>query len=338
MNTGKLIRKEVEALIIEHTAFTSALTIIRGEISDTFEGFNPCFLLIIGTSRCGKTELLRSIANEYPESRENNRRCIPVLLVEIDSATAPRDLPKSVLEALGIPIPRETLTAGALKKMMFTQLSLARVRVILFDEASHLVDEGSKIMPRAAADWFKALQRNTKDEGNFGIVMSGVPRLMRLIDCNTQFRNRTRKPIRFLPYRWDQVDSRKDFAGCISAFLDIFTKHGCMLEIPINEFLRHSYAASAGQVGLLTNLFVAISRRVDKPCLITRELCLASTEDLNLPGSGLVIPFSTESVSDTDLMHVLVSELDKHDFVLPPSSAEVELAYAKLDNSARSLD
>jgi hypothetical protein len=34
----------------------------------------------------------------------------------------------------------------------------------------------------------------------------------------------------------------------------------------------------------------------------------------------------------------LVSELDKHDLVLPPSSAEIELAYAKLDNSARSLD
>lgn len=331
ITTGHEIRRAVETLMIEHTAFTEVLTILQRRISDTFAGFTPCFELLTGPSRCGKTEVLKAIARAYPETKIGGRRQIPLLVVYITSSTTPKDLPLAVIRALGLPSPRHSMKVAELNNYMHTQLRLAAVRVILFDEASHLVDVGARIPPRAASDWFKDLQANALD---VGIVLTGVPRLKRLPESNEQLRNRTHKPIQLMPYRWDVVPEQKDFAGCVMAFLNEFKSRGCTLELSWDSFARHCYALSAGQVGLLASFFIELAIQIEQPQVLTQTLCLKATKNLNLPGDRVVQPFVSEVLDDIHLMQTLSSELAIYGIALPTTTVERQLAQAKV-NAAR---
>ena len=327
MNKGGEIRIALKSLMIGHTAYSNVLQTLRRRVQETFDKFPPCFEMLIAPSRCGKTELLKVIANEFPPVNEVGRRQIPLLSVEISSGMGPKDLPTAVIRALGLPVPKGSNRAGELNTFMFHQLALAKVKVILFDEASHLVDVGTKIPPRAASDWFKAFQVSPNE---IGVVMTGVPRLTRLLNFNEQLRNRSHKPLNLMPYRYDDREERKAFAGCVSAFLSEFRNRGCALGQPFDEFVRHAYAASAGHIGLLSRFFMEVATVIDAPCEITHAICAKACLELNLPGDGAVRPFTQSRLSDIDLMHILASELDRYDLMLAPFSVVSELAQVRV--------
>lgn len=315
----------IETLMIHHTSFASALQIVSDRVADTLAGLPPCFELLLGPSRCGKTELIKTIARRYPESRQNGRRTVPLLVVYIESGTNPKDLPIAVIQALGLPPPKDSMRVKSLRTFMLSQLALAGVRVIVFDEASHLVDVGTRTPARVASDWFKDLQTNAKE---IGIVLSGLPRLKRLLDNNEQLRNRTHKPVKLMPYRWDQEDERISFAGCVAAFLAEFTARGFQLDMSMNLLVRQCYAASAGHVGLLARFFMELAK-LDAPSSLSRELCQRACDRLNLPGNGAVGPFADDTIEDVDLMQVLISELDRYELTLESISPITQLAQAK---------
>lgn len=327
LEVGSAIRLSIETLIIEHTAFTDALALLRRRVKDTFAGFAPCFEILSGFSRCGKTEILKVLARDFPESSSNGRRLVPLLVVYVTSSTTPKDLPLAVIRALGLPTPKHSMKVGELNSYMHTQLRLAGVQVILFDEASHLVDVGTRIPPRAASDWFKDLQATSK---TIGIVLTGVPRLRRLADSNEQLRNRMRRPITLMPYRWDDASQRQAFAGCVVAFLNEFRDRSCEPAMPINSFVRHCYAASAGQIGLLANFFLELAMLIDLPRQLDFDICSDAAASINLPGNKTVLPFASDTLEDGQLMQVLASEYAVYELVLPPITVEAELANGKL--------
>ena len=278
-------------------------------------GFNPCFEVLLSPSRCGKTEVLEAIAREYPVTKIDGIRNTPVLIVYVPSGGGTRALDEAVIRALGVHPPKNVAGENGLKEFMFTQLKNANVRVILFDEASHLVEKGARIVSAAASDWFKVLHTKAV---NIGVVMSGIPRLQRLIDANVQLRNRVSKPIVLPPYRYDDPEHRKAFTNCVAAFVAEFEERGCTLKVNFNDMVRHCYAASAGHVGLLADFFCALAQTVTAPCDITFELCEKASRTRNLPGNGNVQPFHDIKINDLQLMEVLSSELDQYGLVLLP--------------------
>lgn len=312
---GKQIRKSIETLVFDHMTFVEAQEQVRRRVQDTMDGFLPCFEMLIAPSRCGKTEVLEAIAREYPSTIVNGVRLFPVLLVYVPSGGGTRALDEAVLRALGVPVPKNVRGENGLKEFMLAQLKTAKVRVILFDEASHLVERGSRIVSEAASDWFKALHAKAV---NIGIVMSGIPRLKRLIDENVQLRNRVSKPIFLSPYRYDYYKHRKAFANCVAAFLYEFKEQGCTLKMSHNDLTRNCYIVSAGCVGLLADFFVALAKSITTPCDITFELCAQASLTRNLPGDGRVMPFQNKGVADHELMAVLSSELGKYNLPLKP--------------------
>lgn len=310
---GELIRENVQATIFDHLIFTDVLKQIDRCVQDTLRGFNPCFEMLIGPSRCGKSEVLEAIARKYPPQSENGRRSIPVLLVDVPSGGGAKALDKAVIRATGVPVPESMKNEDSLKQFMLKQLRLANVRVIIFDEANHLVERGARIVSAAASDWFKVLYKNA---ANVGIVLAGVPRLARLIEDNPQLRNRVGKPILFSPYRYDDQHHRKAFANCVAAYISEFEEHGCTFAMPFDNMVRHCYVTTAGQVGLLAAFFAALAKITPAPCEITRELCKEASMSRNLPGSGKVKPFRHDKIYDHQLMEVLSSELVEYDMIL----------------------
>ncbi|AWI76215.1 hypothetical protein CEW87_05545 [Parazoarcus communis] len=326
MNFQNTLRAAVEKTVIHHPRFQDAYERIGDLLRSRKDGLDPQIDFIVGPSRCGKTEVLREFARErdYCARREAGRLIVPVLYVPIPTGIAPKDLPLSVMQALNVPLPTGRTRATELVKMMNVQLKLVGTHTILFDEASHLVDVGSKIPPRQASDWIKDISQQT----NVSILLSGLYRLIKLLETNEQLRNRTPAPFDFSPYRWDIPSDRKNFAGCVRAFLSVFSDHQCTLDVKLttDSLVRHLYAASAGHVGLLANFFKALTRQLDEHGKITIDALKATTNRLHLPGNGSIKPFQQDVLYDEHLLQVLCAELNRYDFCLPSYSPEVQLA------------
>lgn len=165
--------------------FVEHLSALKQRINDAIAGFAPKTVRVPGPSGVGKSSLIATLTRDYPEVRIDGRRHVPVLVVNVPQSATAKLLPKSVLCALGIQVPPR-LTAGAMFDMMVKQLRLAGTRVVIFDEISHLVDEGSRVPPRAASDWLKSLT----DTLGMTLILFGIPRLERLFSANEQLRRR----------------------------------------------------------------------------------------------------------------------------------------------------
>lgn len=309
--TKRIIQKEISSLIFDHDAYIETLDQLRERLDDTMNGCDPCFEMLIGPSRSGKTKILAAIARDYPPTRTNGVLQIPILFVGVPSGGGTKGLTEAVIEALGLQF-NPSASPRALWGQMIRQLKLAKVQVILFDEASHLVEKGSRIVVEAASDWFKELQ---KDVDNIGIVMSGLPRLKRLIK-NGQLRNRMHAPLILAPYRFDVKRQRNTFASCVHGFWEVFESRGYLLTVPFNDMVRQCYILSAGLVGLLERFFVSLANSAPEPSEITMEVCANACQRLNLPGAGHIAPFTENEVTDAQLMGILSDELASVHFML----------------------
>lgn len=221
MNTAQQLRKNIEACELPHPFFIEHLAALEQRINDALAGFAPKIERVPGPSGVGKSSIVATLARKYPESRVEGRRYIPVLIVRVPQSATAKLLPKSVLAALGITVAART-TAGAMFDLMLTQLRLACTRVIIFDEISHLVDEGSRVPPRAASDWLKALT----DTSNMTLILFGIPRLERLFSANEQLRRRARPARYFRPYDPGETTQMEAYTSCVSSYAKLFASAG----------------------------------------------------------------------------------------------------------------
>lgn len=334
MSIVAALRKEVDSTLIQHPAFLLGLNTLERLADDHFGGLDPSIQMLVGPSRIGKTMILQALAEKYPARQENHRCIRPVLFVSVTPGTAPKDLPLSVIRALGAPIPRERSRAGSLFYMMLDQLRLAQTSVILFDEASHLVDTGSKVPSRQASDWFKALS----DEARVSLVLSGVFRLKRLLESNEQLRGRSRKPVKLMPYRWDIKQEIATFAACARAFMAAFAKHGYPIapDMNIDALMRNLYAASAGNIGILAQFFRALAAEARAPGPLDRSALHKAGTSMILPADGLITPFTEEPPSTAYLLQLYAAELGVYGVSVPIDSPHAELAAHR--NAVRSSE
>jgi Cdc6-like AAA superfamily ATPase len=138
------LRLNIETCELPHPMFMEHLTALKQRIDDVLAGFAPKIVSVPGPSGVGKSSLIANLARDYPENRIDGRRYVPVLVVEVPPYTTVKLLPKCVLRALGFNVPSR-MTAGAMSELMEKQLRLAGTRVVIFDEISHLVEEGSRV-------------------------------------------------------------------------------------------------------------------------------------------------------------------------------------------------
>lgn len=247
MNNYKQFRQEIESLEMPHPEFVSHLNALEQRITDALHGLSARLEWVVGPSRVGKTMLLKALARMHPATHSNGIHHQPVLVVSIPPGISPKLLPSSVLQALGVPIPSKSTNSGLMLERMFAQLRLAGTRVLIFDEASQLVDIGSKVLPRAAGDWFKSVM----DTLNITILMFGVPRLEKLFESNEQLRLRACAKREFRPYNYQIQSEFMAFAQCVKTYADHFAKHGYPIGIALPSLVGNLYLLSGGVVGLI---------------------------------------------------------------------------------------
>lgn len=235
--------------------FVEHLNAIQQCIGDALAGFSPKITRVPGPAGVGKSSLIATLARTYPATRVNGRLKVPVLVVEVPQFVSAKQLPSCVLQALGLQVTR-SMTVGAMFELMLKQLELADTRVVIFDEISHLVDEGSRVPPRAASDWLKTLV----DKANVTLILFGIPRLERLFSANEQLRRRSRPARAFLPYDGTDPQQMAAYAACVTNYVRMFSAAGYPIQIPTRVLVQQTYLLTGGLVGVLSDFMRELSK------------------------------------------------------------------------------
>jgi hypothetical protein len=304
------LRRRVESCEMQHPEFAGLHAAFKRRIDDTLEGFSPRIEWLVGPSRVGKTMLAKSLARLYPATRTNGRRNVPVLRVALPPHISPKLLPISVLDALGVSLPPRGVASGVMVNRMADQLRLAGTRVLIIEEASHLVEPGSKVLPRAAGDWFKAIH----DELNLTLFLFGIPMLKRLFEANEQLRLRSAACKEFRPYRWQAEDERRAFATCVLTYAKLFEEAGWPIDMTREQLIGHCYLLSGGLLGIVAKFMEELAAFVrdipPRPLLLSE--CKAVVDTVEKAGHPKHPPFGDEKFTpiELDQAHGYVLEMN----------------------------
>ena len=293
MTPAQQLRRDIEACELPHPMFVEHLTALKRRIDDALTGFAPKVVRVPGPSGVGKSSLIANLSRDYPETRIDGRRHVPVLVVEVPQSATAKLLPKSVLRALGIQVPG-SMTAGAMFDLMVTQLRLAGTRVVIFDEISHLVDEGSRVPPRTASDWLKTLT----DTLGMTLILFGIPRLERLFSANEQLRRRACPARFFLPYDASIDDQMAAYISCVVNYARLFSAAGYPLDVPPRVLTQQSYLLTGGLIGVLADFMreLASSMANEAPRAITYADCQRANEYVSHAGSPHRLAFQDSGI------------------------------------------
>lgn len=313
MTPAQKLRRDIETCELPHPLFMQHLSALKCRIDDALAGFAPKIVRVPGPSGVGKSSLIATLSRDYPETRFDGRRYVPVLVVEVPQSATVKLLPKSVLRALGIQVPA-SMTAGAMFDLMVTQLRLAGTRVVIFDEISHLVDEGSRVPPRAASDWLKTLA----DTLDMTLILFGIPRLERLFLANEQLRRRACPARVFLPYDVSDAQEMAAYISCVTNYARLFASAGYPIDVRPRVLTQQCYLLTGGLIGVLADFMRELARLManQAPRAITYADCQKAVQDVSHAGSPLQLAFLDSGVEDAGVepkalrqayVHVLTS-------------------------------
>ncbi|WP_244372217.1 TniB family NTP-binding protein [Burkholderia pseudomallei] len=309
---------DIEGCELSHPMFVEHLTALKRRIDDTLAGFAPKIARVPGPSRVGKSSLIAKLSRDYPETRIEGRRHVPVLVVRVPHSATVKLLPKSVLRALGIRV-AGTMTESAMFDLMVEQLGLAGTRVVIFDEISHLVDEGSRVPPRAASDWLKTLA----DTPGMTLILFGIPRLERLFKANEQLRNRACPARNFLPYDASNAEQMTAYHSCVTNYARMFAAAGYPIDVRPRVLTQQSYLLTGGLIGVLADFMRELASLMahEAPRAITYADCQKALEDVGHAGSPHKLAFQDSGIDDAGVEPAALKQAYVH--VLTSNAASV---------------
>jgi hypothetical protein len=318
MTPGKQLRIAIENCEIRHPMFLEHFGPLKQRIEDAIDGGASRIERVMGPSRVGKSMLVNALLRAFPGEKVNGRRTVPVLVVPVPTPVSSSQLPSSVLAALGIPTQRST--PGAIRNTMLKQLDIAKTRVVMFEEASHIVEPGAHMPPRSAGDWFKELA----DANNRTVFMFGVPRLERLFEWNEQLRMRASARRLLLPYDSRIIENMQAFHTSVTAYAKRFQESGYPIDVSAPSLTWQCYLLSGGLIGVLSRFMQELASQMayESPRPLTFSDCQAAASAIEAAGSRHFPAFANaeamqQEVSPAALHQAFVQVMNDNELAVP---------------------
>ncbi|MBY0234572.1 MAG: TniB family NTP-binding protein [Burkholderiaceae bacterium] len=158
----------------------------------------PDIVFIVGEPGTGKTWLIKRFVANYPREDHETVTRVPVLLVNVPPKCVLKRLPGAMLQALGSPL----WNVGDEEQRSYqleTLLKKCGVRLVILNEANHLVDRGKEKSHYLLGDWIKLMSEKT----GIPFVLVGIPRVKVLLGVNEQLADRVREVVTVEPFGID---------------------------------------------------------------------------------------------------------------------------------------
>ncbi|ROT43931.1 TniB family NTP-binding protein [Pusillimonas sp. NJUB218] len=270
-------------------------------------------LMFLGPARVGKTRILDALNREFGETRHSGSgRSKDLVYVRVPEGGAAGSILTAVLRAMGEPYQAAT-KLDELRNRVRQRFLSTGIKVAIFDEIQHTVEEGRKTAVRAASDFIKGL---IEENPQVTFIFSGIPLAARLREENPQLRGRCDKPAYFLPYCWQDAHERECFAsGALAVYQ---TVAGAMenRQVDAIRFIQACYLLGGGTFGFVLNFVRSLANALeqDSQAIYLKQEHLASAFDKNSRDTDYYVnPFATvDQISEEMLIQAWRVVMHEH--------------------------
>jgi hypothetical protein len=248
-NQEELI-KYVDQMLVNHTAFIKAISSLQQAFKVAPSITDPFGLFIVGESRTGKSRVIEEFMSERPALRTDESLEISVVKVIVPSKPSVKGLAAEILRAMGDPM-ADKGTEQLMTARLLLLLKHCKVRMLILDEAQHLIDKTSKYsLIHHVSDWLKNLMNQSK----VVVVIAGLEYAKTILSQNEQLRGRFASQIQMPRFDWRNDESRAEFLGLMAGFSEYLSERFNIPDLGSNEVALRFYLASGGLIGYVMNI------------------------------------------------------------------------------------
>lgn len=193
------IARAIRRAFIRFDHVKAILEKLKDLVETDFDQGEPDILFIVGDPGTGKTWLVKRFAADYPREERKPVTSVPVLLVNVPAKCSLKRLPGAILEALGSPL-WNVGDEEQRSHQLETLLKKCGVKLVILNEANHLVDRGKEKSHYLLADWIKLIS----ERANVPFALAGIPRLKLLLEVNEQLADRVCEVVTVEPFGVDE--------------------------------------------------------------------------------------------------------------------------------------
>jgi hypothetical protein len=201
-------RSHIDAIVVHHKRYNDLLKELKDCHILQKKSINKKGLCIFGETGAGKTTFFKDYESKHPRKEIDSTSIVPVLRVELDSNSSPRNVASKLLEVLGDPFYYKG-TEKELTSRLKGLIPKSQVGLIIIDEFQHVIDTEKDKVIRKAADWVKQFA----NEINIPIVLGGILDSLRIFKNNQQLDERFQQKEKFLSFQYKSDEEQKEFRG-----------------------------------------------------------------------------------------------------------------------------
>jgi hypothetical protein len=285
---------------VRHQAFEEAYGVIE-ELLTNKDPRHGCIIPFLGPTRLGKTEVVRRLI----KNAENANSLVPMknfVLASLPAQVSSKEIFKAMLSATGLKS-RPGDTTSSIRNRLFRAIDQFGIEVIAIDECNHVIERGSNLSARAAADHFKTVV----DETGVSIVLSGLPRFQQIIDNNEQLRDRAAGTVIFKPYDWQNDSDRDAFCGAVASVLDSLEASDVTTDLEFEDLVRRLYGASGGRIPMMMRIIKLCILRAGSAAQLTIRDFRRAAQAMQQSGIPISSYFEKNDPDEVDLMRSFAS-------------------------------
>lgn len=279
-------------LVIQHPQFEGAFKkIIEAYKLNDEIGFQ-INMICIGMSGTGKSTLKRKVEERYPPFFTHDRKCVPVLVIDTPSLPTVKNIAEEMLLQLGDPMFNKGSAVDKTGRIL-NYIKQCDVKLIIFDELQHFIDQGNKAAPRQVADWLKTLI----DQSKASSILMGLEQSEYILQINEQLRRRFSRRVDLTPFSMACSVSFQHFVKVLSNLYQT-------AEMPLGNnlgankdlYTRWHFATNGIMAHMVSLIICAYQIAMRESYASINQACLeeAFTESIWSKGKGRLNPFHKE--------------------------------------------
>ena len=280
---------------VRHNAFEDTYDAISG-LLNTKDPRNGCIIPLLGPTRLGKTEVIRRLIKDA----EHANSLVPMknfVQASLPAQVSSREIYATMLSSMNLKS-RPGDNTASIRNRLFRAIEQFGIRVIAIDECNHVVERGSNLSARAAADHFKTVV----DETGVSLVLLGLPRFQKIIDNNEQLRDRASATILFKPYDWQNDGDRDAFSGAVDAVITGLEASGINTGLEFVDLVRRLYGASGGRIPMMMRMIKLCILQAGSPTYLTIKDFRRAAKSMQQSGIPTSLFFESEEPDEIELM------------------------------------